>query len=71
MIRRTKRPRGLNSSLFTIMIAIFGMIIVAATWGATMIDSWLPDAGGTDANAWLRAGDAAPGYTVAIRVISM
>jgi hypothetical protein len=52
------------------MFAICGIpLVIAATWGADKLDSWLPDAEGMDAKVWLRTQDAAPGDTVAIRVV--
>jgi len=57
-------------AIWGILIAILGIpIIIAATWGAKVLDSWLPDAEGADAKGWLRTGDAAPGDAVAIRVV--
>jgi hypothetical protein len=70
MISRMKTPRGLSKSAVAIVIALLGIpLLVAATWGADVLDSWLPDAVGADAKAWLRTQDAAPGDTVAIRVV--
>lgn len=64
------RARGLNKSAVAILIAVSGIPLVAmATLGADRLDSWLPDAEGVDAKAWLRTQDAAPGDTVAIRVV--
>jgi uncharacterized SAM-binding protein YcdF (DUF218 family) len=62
--------RGLSKSAVAILIAVFGIpLVVVATVGVDRLASWLPDAEGIYAKAWLRTQDAAPGNTVAIRVI--
>lgn len=74
MAKTQGRSRGVGKLVVAIMVAICGIsivvVVVAATWGADKLDSWLPDAEDTDAKAWLRTQDAAPGDTVAIRVVS-